>query len=351
MTARDDAGTGRAFLVGMKSLAYELTRCIVCDSADGREIAGADDVRAEVERLWEFHTRRLRPDTPPPRLMDRVAFSEDPPIRIVQCAGCGFVYRNPIERRFELEATYAAGAVSPDVLAALYETQRPAYKTQAKRLLRALGRRGSGLEVGSYAGGFLAAARAVGMHFEGLDVNPQANVFARSQGFAVADGDLVSFETDRTFDAVAIWNTFDQLPDPRAAAYAAWKLVRPGGTLAIRVPNGAFYAKLRTMAGTRLDLAARVLLAHNNLLTFPYRFGFTPASIALLLERVGFATQRIYGDVLVPVADEWTRGWAKVEERAVKQLLRVVARRTLEWAPWIEVYAVRSVGAAGRRSV
>lgn len=335
----------------MKSPAYELTRCIVCGSADGRAIADADDVHAEVERLWEFHTRRLRPETPPRRLMDRVVFSEDPPIRIVQCAGCGFVYRNPIERRFELEATYAAGTVSFDVLASLYETQRPAYSTQAKRLLRSLGHRGSGLEVGSYVGGFLSAARAVGMHFEGLDVNPQVNVFARAHGFAVTDGDLVSFGTDRTFDAVAIWNTFDQLPDPRAGAYAAWKLVRPGGTLAIRVPNGAFYAKLRTIAGTRLGLLPRALLAHNNLLTFPYRFGFTPESITLLLERVGFTALRIYGDVLVPVADEWTRGWAKVEERAMKQLLRVVARRTLEWAPWIEVYAVRQAGAAERHYV
>src|SRR5215216_4571786 len=69
----------------MHSLAYELARCPVCNGADSHEIAGADDVRDEMEALWAFHTRRLREDTPPERLTDRVAFSQAPPLRLVQC--------------------------------------------------------------------------------------------------------------------------------------------------------------------------------------------------------------------------------------------------------------------------
>ena len=49
--------------------------------------------------------------------------------------------------------------------------------------------------------------------------------------------------------------------------------------------------------------AARAVLAQNNLLTFPYRWGFTPQSLTRLLSETGFSVRRIRGDVLVPVAD------------------------------------------------
>src|SRR6185503_17306590 len=181
------------------------------------------EVRAEVETLWEFHGRRLRASTPPEHLMDRVAFSEHPPLRVVSCRHCGFVYRNPIEREYELAEIYAREAPAPEVLQSLHDTQQPSYRAQAMRVLREIGRDGSGLEVGSYVGAFLAAARNAGLYFEGVDINREVNRFTRSLGFAVHDGALDEIATDRHFDAVCIWNTFDQLAHPRAAANAAWR--------------------------------------------------------------------------------------------------------------------------------
>ena len=324
------------------SPAYELTACIACGSRERIEIADAESLRGEVEDLWEFHGHRLRPTTPTERLMDRVAFSEHPPYRLVECARCGLVYRNPIERTRELASIYAEATPPSELLQSLHDTQLAAYRAQARRLLEVLGRRGSGLEVGSYVGAFLAAAREAGLHFEGLDVNTEVNCFTRSLGFTVHDGDLESFPGEHPVDAIAIWNTFDQLPDPRAAANNAWRLLRPGGVLAVRVPNGEFYAGLRRLATRPVTGAvARLALAHNNLLTFPYRYGFTVGSLTALLDRVGFTVERVEGDVLVPIADEWTRGWAAIEERFVKLTLGFIGRRRARWAPWIEVYARR----------
>ena len=103
----------------MRSPVYEPTTCVVCGHADADLIADADAIRREVEELWAYHERRLRPSTPPARLMDRVAFSEHPPLHVVRCRTCGLVYRNPIERRHELAeiyeespATRATGRVS-----------------------------------------------------------------------------------------------------------------------------------------------------------------------------------------------------------------------------------------------
>jgi SAM-dependent methyltransferase len=316
---------------------YELTRCVVCAESDAIEIAGPDDIRAEAEILWEFHMRRLSPRTPPERLVDRVAFSQAPPWRVVRCRTCGLVFRNPTEKREALRETYSEETPARDALLALHEAQRASYRTQTRRLTRRLARRGTGLEVGSYVGAFLAAARESRWQFEGLDVNPHVNAFVRSLGFAVHDGDLERFRPDRAFDAVAIWNTFDQLPDPRAAVRAAWRLLRPSGVLAIRVPNGACYARWRarlTSPSASVRAVATSVLAHNNLLTFPYRFGFSPASLTRLLADVGFEVTEIVGDVLVPTADEWTKRWAAVEERIVKPL-------TKRWMPWFELYALK----------
>jgi 2-polyprenyl-3-methyl-5-hydroxy-6-metoxy-1,4-benzoquinol methylase len=330
----------------MNSTAYELARCLVCGSADGRQLADGESMRGEIESLWAFHTRRLHSRIPPKHLTDRLAFSQHAPLRLVECDVCGLVYRNPVERAHELKEAYGEDAPTTEVLVALHETQRDAYRAQARRLTRETrGRVGVGLEVGSYVGGFLAAARELGWRFEGIDVNEAASAFARSLGLRVTVGTIESLAADRAlegrFAAVAIWNCFDQLGDPRAAAVAARTLLTPHGMLAIRVPNGAFYARLRPLLATAVAPAARLLLAHNNLLTFPYRYGFTAPSIVRLLGECGFHVVRIVGDVLVPIADRWTKRWAMAEERLLKALLKPLTRANgpRRLAPWIEVYA------------
>jgi SAM-dependent methyltransferase len=314
---------------------------VVCGHADADLVADSDEIRAEREMLWEYHGARLRADTPPKRLVDRLAFSEPPPLALVRCRDCGLLYRNPVERAHELTEIYSRETIDAGALAALHDTQRDAMVRQARRLRHTLGRNGTGLEVGSYVGAFLAAARDVGLQMDGVDVNPAVNAFTRSRGFAVHDGDLTIVEGHARFDVVAIWNTFDQLPAPRAALAAAHRLLRPDGVLALRVPNGGFYVRVRRSLGSPMPMLsgpARVLLALNNLLGFPYRFGFTPDSLSRLLGAQGFAVERAIGDVLVPLGDEWTRPWARREESVVKAAIRLVARRA-GWAPWFEMYA------------
>ena len=318
---------------------YELAPCPVCGSAHNATIADADGVRDEVEALWEFHGERLRPETPPERLVDRVAFSQHPALQIVQCRGCSLVFRNPRERSFVLAEVYGGDAPPRETLEALYETQFSAYREQAERLTNVAGRPGRVLEIGSYVGGFLAAANEAGWQAEGLDVNATVNDFAREKGLRVTDGDLATWERAGTFDAIAIWNCFDQLPDPRAVAHRARALVGPHGLLVVRVPNGAFYTRVRAQLGGANDARARALLAHNNLLAFPYRHGFTLPSLERLLSRTGFEMAHVFGDTLVPIADEWTHAWAAREEREVKRALCEVAADDADRAPWLEVYA------------
>jgi SAM-dependent methyltransferase len=294
-------------------------------------------MRAEVELLWEFHQRRLRDRVPPDRLMDRVSFSQDPPIRLTQCNECTHIYRNPRERADALMDAYDENAPGDGVLSALFDTQRAAYRAQAARLTRVAGRSGRGLEVGSYVGGFLAAARDAGWLFDGVDVSEGASAFAMRRGFTITRGSIESVTSNTRYDAIAIWNTFEQLYDSRAAVAAAARLLNENGLLAVRVPNGDFYRRWRARLRGRMSGIAERVLVHNNLLSFPYRQGFTARSLHRLLRDGGFRIEWVYGDTLVPVADRWTTRYGAAEERIVKTLERATQRG---WrAPWVEVYA------------
>lgn len=323
----------------MSMPSLELASCPVCGANDHTLVADADDIRREVELLWEYYRPRLRPDTPPARLADRVAFSQHPPLNVVRCTRCGLVYRNPRERAFDLRATYEHDSPERVVLDSLFRNQSRAFRVQARRLTRAVGRTGSGIEIGSYVGAFLDAARSEGWHFRGLDINECMVAFAREHGLDATLGDIDSLDGSRRYDAVAIWNTFEQLSDPRGVALRVHAALRDGGVIAIRVPNGDFYAALRPHLTRATARIARALLAQNNLLTFPYRHGFTPRSLRTLLERAGFTIVHELGDTLVPTADEWTRPWAALEERLVKAMLRLSAHLGVE--PWLEVYGKR----------
>lgn len=316
---------------------YELADCPACGATSATTVADGDAIREEVEALWQFHLARLAPGTPPGRLTDRVAFSQPPALAIVRCDGCGLLYRNPRERA--VDALYAGEATARETLAALFETQRPAFRAQLERLGAVVGRRGRVLEVGSHVGGFLAAAAEDGWQAEGIDVNAAAVGFARGMGLRASVATLDDFDGAPGFDAIALWSCFDQLPDPRAAAHRARALAGPGGVLVVRVPNGDFWAAMRGHLAGPAAPAARALLAHNNLLAFPYRHGFTTGALARLLDATGWSVVRTVGDTLVPIADEWTRGWAAWEERLAKGALRLLGRATPARAPWLEVYA------------
>jgi len=318
------------------STSYEISPCPACRATDITTVVSRDEIRDEIEQLWEFHTRRLRGDTPPMLLHDRIAFSQRPPVGIARCGTCSLVFRHPRERGDLLLELYNREAPDERAMRALFDNQRRNFAEQVTRLTRVFGGTGRGLEVGSYIGAFLDAANEADWSFVGVDVNAVANAFARAHSHDVIDGTIDDVPIDAPFDVIAFWNCFDQLPDPAAAAIAARERLRAGGMLALRVPNGDFYLRWRKRLDAHTRPLARAALAHNNLLGFPYRHGFTLRSLQQLLERAGFSMQHCRAAALVPLADQWTHGWAAIEERLVKSALAALPPAH---APWLEVYA------------
>jgi len=240
------------------------------------------------------------------------------------------VFRNP--RESEVVSVYAHEE--------LHDTQLfDAHLQFFRSKIPALGKPGSILEVGSYLGAFLVAAKHAGLRAKGIDVNESANRFARARGANVTTATIEDYRTSDKYDVVAFWNCLDQLPDPRAALLKARELLKPNGQAIMRVPNGGSYSAFQKRP---------LFLAYNNLLSFPYRQGFTTRGLKQLLDETGFEATKVRGDALPTISNRWTKRWAKAEQQAVQSFARLLPRSL---APWIEVYASATVADlnAGKR--
>ena len=171
--------------------------------------------------------------------------------------------------------------------------------------------------------------------------------FCRRHRLPVFEGTLEEAQLPpSSFDAVVIWNTFDQLPDPRKLLQELLPLIRNGGLLVVRIPNGACFEWVMAMMahlpkGFRRPL--EVAMACNNLLTFPYLYGYSANQLEQLTEPFGLRLLACHPDQVVSTPPGHLRQWAFWEERAVKTFCRMAAalwpdNRSLRFrsAPWLD---------------
>ena len=208
------------------------------------------------------------------------------------------------------------------------------------------------MAVGSFVGGSLAAGREQGWDILGVDPGKEVADFCRKRGLPVLQGTLQEAPlAPGSVDCVVAWNTFDQMPDPGALLARAQTLLRPDGRLLVRVPNGACFrlgvAGYRKCRHTFLRPFADLLLcamAWNNLLAFPYLFGYSVPTLDRLMSAYGLTRSAVHADTLVRLADAATLSWAAWEERSIKFACRLLARleglrsaASSSCAPWIDV--------------
>jgi SAM-dependent methyltransferase len=339
----------------MVAEALVAVRCVVCSDEGSALICGADEVRAHMEFLRQFHGRRLHAgpgrEPPPSAFADRARFTQDYATDIVACRQCGSVFRSPRPPDGEILRAYIEDRYGHRRLAELFESQRALQRRKARYLRRWLptGRRVRVVEVGSFVGGFLAASLEQGWETLGVDPGREVNQFCGERGLPVFPGTLpeACFPAG-SVDCVAIWNTLDQIPDPGPTLAASRRLLRPGGLLAVRVPNGDCFRRLATglrhLAGP-WNRWLRTMMAWNNLLAFPYLHGYSVRALGRLLARHGFEQIAVCPDTLVRLSDGQTAAWAVWEERALKGLCRLAAGiearlpdSTLSTAPWFDAY-------------
>ncbi|MFO1432017.1 MAG: methyltransferase domain-containing protein [Candidatus Competibacteraceae bacterium] len=324
--------------------------CPVCQGSSFLVLLTPADVDAEHGWLQAFRRQRKSGTN---NAKDLVAYTQIKPTFIVRCNGCGTVLRDPQPTCERLRTLYADDTYNPATLDQLTANQDSFFRCKAEWVKPYLPASAEVLEVGSFVGSFLRAARALGWRAVGVDVGAQTCAYTRAAGLDILQGDIQEVELPpASWDGLFIWNTFDQLCDPDGVLDRAFTLLRQTGILGMRIPNALFEQGClqlrRHWRGTRRAGRVMYAQAYNSFLTFPYLAGYTVDSIGRLLRRHGFTIDRIAGDTLVRLADRTTLPFAAHEEARYQRLIRRFCRRLEVTAgrlyyPWLDIIARKQI--------
>jgi len=129
-------------------------------------------------------------------------------------------------------------------------------------------RRGSLLDVGSGTGEVLLAARGRGWRTQGVEPERTAAAMAAGRGLDVVVAQLEDSQLpERSFDVVSAFHVLEHIPDSRAFLSTMARWARPGGFVAVEVPNWRSVQRRRLREGWS-NLRPREHLVH-----------FTPATL------------------------------------------------------------------------
>jgi SAM-dependent methyltransferase len=208
----------------------------------------------------------------------KLQFAGLPELPVQQCPRCRHHWlptsaelQRRIEERYGSE--YGGFRVDPHFVAVV--------RRQLSGRLRHLGPESASLlDVGCGNGEFLRLASAAGFACEGIDVSEAAAQLCRSKGLRVSAGDFLSQPFDSPFHLVTMWDVLEHLREPFEFVARAFALLRPGGTLVLKIPSPGqlvfrFLHVLPGRGGALLSAPAHVQY-------------FNEGSLAELLRRAGF---------------------------------------------------------------
>jgi len=175
--------------------------------------------------------------------------------RIAECVKCGLWQTLPRPSSTELADLYqqhynfAASkrqTVAYDQIRDLF-LHSPAYRLwlwlDGDPSLHGLEGTGRLLDVGCNEGRGLEFYRGRGFSAEGLELNKTAAERARAKGFTVHGVPLEEFPREAVFDIVVMANVLEHTFDPVSTIRAARRVLRPGGSLWLSVPNLKSWAR------------------------------------------------------------------------------------------------------------
>jgi SAM-dependent methyltransferase len=213
------------------------------------------------------------------------------PEPFLECERCGFVFRRDLDAA-ELRTVYAEGGYE-DIRGEHYLRELASRRRDARvRLtyMRPWAQAGPLFDVGAAGGAFVAEADERGFSASGVEPVPSFARAARERlGLDVREGSVEQLELpDRSFAAITMWHVLEHIREPLPVLAKLARALRPGGVLALEVPNAAS-AVAAHMGSAWPSLEPEV---HVN--------QFAPATLRLLLERAGLTVCDLRTTAITP---------------------------------------------------
>lgn len=142
---------------------------------------------------------------------------------------------------------------------------------------------GTLMDVGTGCGLFLLAAQRRGWNAKGIDPSVRSVQVARDNlGLEVSAGTLQDYRENSEFDVITFINVLDHSALPWLEINCARRLLRAGGLIYLRFPNGYIHSQIYRRADKfgLSDLLRKFLVFHI--------YSFTPRHIMRLLHDHGF---------------------------------------------------------------
>lgn len=199
------------------------------------------------------------------------------------------------------------------------------------------------LDVGAGCGFFLVSARKRGWEVRGIEPSRQSIEVAHSQnGLDIFCGTLQKYRGDGQFDVITFINVLDHSAEPWREIELADELLKPGGVIYLRFPNGFLHSSLYKLASL-FGVAGKA----RKFLVF-HEFPFTPKFIKTLLTDINFSKISILNSP-PSEGDPHNLFFAPAFAQYVKKSLFFIAQtgRFLSWGKILlgtslEVMAVKS---------